>query len=213
MKACTLIATLFDIGSIKRITYIHVFSKLFSLLLDVENFHFSKICLFYSFFLSVSHFLLPNELLLGEFRVLTLTDIVGCGGYQQHTVTLGNQQWPHTHTLLCFGPLSHPTPFPPPLMDCFPHSPCLACAAASQDSRRPLGTALFSFSLTPNLQTVSNFTHKLPSFLDFQPYWVSCFVFTAAEETVWGVLVAFESASTQWRRKKIQSNAGACGCH
>lgn len=103
-------------------------------------------------------------------------------------------QWPwaanngHTHAY-CYAlaPCCTPAPFPPPLMDCFPHSPCLACAVASQDSRRPLGTALFSFSLTPNLQIVSNFTHKRPSFLDFQPYRVSCFVFTTADDTsLWG---------------------------
>lgn len=119
-------------------------------------------------------------------------------------------QWPwaanngHTHAY-CYAlaPCCTPSPFSPPLMDCFPHSPCLACAVASQHSRQPLGTALFSLSPTPNLQTVSDFTHELPSFLDFQPYWVSCFVFTTADETgLWGLDVAFESASTQWRKKK-----------
>lgn len=98
-------------------------------------------------------------------RLLTPTEIRGRGGQRQHTVTLDSQQWPHTHThIVMLWPLvTRPsTPLPscgPPLMDCFPHSWCLACAVASQDSRRPLGTALFSLSLTLNLQTVSSFTH------------------------------------------------------
>lgn len=160
-----------------------------------------------------SHKSCPLNFSWENLRVLTLTEIGGCGGYQQHTVTLGSQQWPHTRILLCFGPLLHPSPSPPPLMDCFPHSPCLACAAASQGSRRPLGTALFSLSPTPNLQTVSDFTHELPPFLDFQPYWVSCFVFTTADETgLWGWMLLLNLLPLSGE-KKIQSNAGACGSH
>lgn len=73
----------------------------------------------------------------------------------------------HTHTLLCFGPALHPplSSRGPLLMDCFPHSRGLACAVVSQDSRWTLGTALFSFFLTRNLQTVSSSTHYPPSLI------------------------------------------------
>lgn len=65
----------------------------------------------------------------------------------------------------------------------------------------PLGTALFSLSLTLNLQTVSNLTHLPPSLRAFQPYCVSRYVFNTADE--WGGSdVAFESASTQYKKIK-----------
>lgn len=104
-----------------------------------------------------------------------------------------NTQWPwtanngHTHILLWFGPVLR-SPFSsscgPPLMDCFPHSRCLACAVASQDSRRPLGTALFSLSLTLNLQTVSNSTHY-PSY----PYSVACYFSDTGRRAGWILLL------------------------
>ncbi|CAB1428824.1 unnamed protein product [Pleuronectes platessa] len=47
-------------------------------------------------------------------------------------------------------------------MDCFPHSGCSACAVASPDSRRPLGTVLFSLSPDPNPRN-SQQLRSLPS--------------------------------------------------
>lgn len=59
-----------------------------------------------------SHKPCPLNFSWENLRVLTLTEIGGCGGYQRHTVTLGSQQWPHTRILLCFGPLLQPLPLP-----------------------------------------------------------------------------------------------------
>lgn len=83
-------------------------------------------------------------------------------------LTMATHAHTQTHTHCCvLAPCCTPPPtllssFGSPLMDCFLHLQCLACAVASQDARQPLGTALFFFSLTLHHQIVSNSTHYPP---------------------------------------------------
>lgn len=86
---------------------------------------------------------------------------------------ISNTQWPwpdnngHTHFVMFWVSVA-PPPTPShvdQVMNCFPHSQCLACAVASPDSRRPLGTALLPFSLAPNTQL-----HSLCNLHNFSPF-------------------------------------------
>lgn len=60
------------------------------------------------------------------------------------------------------------------------------------DSSLPLGSALFSLSLTLNLQTVSNSAHYPtypPSLLLFQPYCVACYFSNTGRRAGWILLL------------------------